>query len=474
METLTRKELERLKKIELLRKLLQLIFFKHIKLLSIIFVSLIVAIFVGVYFVVTLSPVRYIARISLYYNPKNTRNISHFDTKYVLQMLNRQTVRHRFYEETSEDGSRIPCTISIRPEKRDKNHYQLSLNSGTAHNAVAFVNTFADLCVKAYIEERTESLQNWKKVLQQKKQDVFKDIQQVNLDKTRIGAPLHAPSPEKDFEQLRVIMDDQQSAHTKLGLAIGNLEHRQKRLKAAIAKINPALFDHEKKIRESLENQKALEKEIALNRQLYTEENPKLIALTSRKKSSDAAFAAFLKERNLSVKDLDDLTNADALKNELKAVSDELETRIGEMRVLESEIANTNNRFHKLNEILPHVQQLNQQHASLMESLQTIDASIADINYLLPLVKDDLKIGIRATKAIGQKPFSRKNLAIGFFAALMLTAFAATSLLIFEFLFGKVTDESELELFYEFRHLGALPARESLTEAETRVVFNTV
>ena len=474
MEALSRKEIERLKKLELLRKLLQLIFFKHIKLLLGLFASLLLVIFVVIYFIVTQSPMRYIARISLYYYPKQTRNITSLDAKYVLQLLNRQTVRHRFYEETAENGNRIPCAISIYATKKEKNHFHLQISSGSAKNAVNFVNTFADLCVNAYVEERTESLNNWKKVLQQKKQEVFKDISQVNIAKNRIGAPLHAPAPEKDFEQLRVIMDEQQSAHTKLSLVIANLEHRQKQLNESIAKINPALFEFGKEIRESLEAQKALDKEIMLARQLYTENNPKLMALISRKKTSEATFAAFLKGKNISQSDLERLADTETLKNELKSVSDELETRRGEMRVLDIEIANINNRFHRLNEILPHVQQLNQQYTSLMESLQTIDSSIADINYLLPLVKDDLKIGIRATSALGEHPFRKKNLAIGFFAALMLTGFAAMVLLLFEFLFGNVSDESELELYYEFRYLGSLPKHESLSDAEAMGMYNPI
>ena len=472
MEPLSRKEVERLKKLELLRKLIQHILFRHMKLLLCLFISLLLVIFVWMYFYIAMSPMRYCANISLYYYPKQTRNINAFDTKYVLQLIDRQTIRHRFYEETSENGKRVPCVIAITPEKKEKSRYNISLSAGSKQNAVAFANAFADLCVKSYTEERTENLMNWKKVLQQKKQDVFKDISQVNLARHRLGAPVNAP--ERDFEQLRSIMDEQNSTHTKLSLTIANLEHRQKQLQNDIAKLNPALSEFEKEIREFLETQKTLDREIMLAKQLYTENNPKLIALISRKKSSDAAFSEFLKEKKLTRHELNSLGEGETIKTELKTVSDELEARRAEMRVLDIEIANINNRFHRLNEILPHIQQLNQQNASLLESLQNIDNTIADINYLLPLVKDDLKIGTRATRAIGNNPFSVQNVAIGFFAALMVSLFVATVLLLVEFIFGKVRDEEELRLFYEFRYLGALPPRKSQSEAEMQVVFNTI
>ena len=196
METLSRKEIEHLKKLELLRKILQLIFFKHIKLLTGLFVALLLLIFAFIYFFVTFSPTRYIARISLYYHPKQTKNINPYEAKYVLQMLNRETIRIRFYKETAENGKKVPCVISVSSEKKDKSHYHISVSSGSAQQAVDAVNAFAKLCVSAYIEERSASLLNWKNVLQQKKQEVFRDIQKVNLEKNRIGAPLHAPLPE--------------------------------------------------------------------------------------------------------------------------------------------------------------------------------------------------------------------------------------------------------------------------------------
>ena len=472
METLSRKDIERIKKIELLRKLLQLIFLRRIKLFLIIFGSLLVLIFTGVYFFVTHSATRYIAEVSLYYFPKTARSINSFDSKYVLQMLNRQSVRHRFYEELSENGERVPCAIKVDTHKKDSRRYDISVSANLESNAVTFANTFAEQCVKSYIEERTQNLENWKKVLQQKKQDVFKDISQVNLARHRLGAPVNAP--EKDFEQLRVIMEEQQSTHTKLNLTIANLEHRQKKLQSDISKLNPALSEFEKEIREFLETQKTLDRELMLARQLYTENNPKLIALMERKKSSDTAFAAFLKDKKLTAGDLNHLGEGDTVKTELKTVTDELEARRAEMRVLDIEIASTNNRFHRLNEILPHIQQLNQQNASLMESLQTIDASIADINYLLPLIKDDLKIGVKATKAWGSHPFDAKNVAIGLFAALAISGFAATLMMILEFIFGRVSGENELKLFYQFRYLGELPVQESLSEAESEVEFNTI
>ena len=479
MEKLSRKELERLKKLELLRKLLQSILVKHIRLLLGIFAVALLLVFIFIYLYVTLSPTRYTAEITMYYTPKQSRNIGKYDSKYVLQMLNSQTTRLGFYEEIKDgnaNNSKKSCRITITTGKKDPNQYFVTVNAATEKDAVNFVNTFADLCIKDYIEERTANLLNWEKALEQKKQDIFKDISQVNQDKQRLGAPLHTSSPDKDIEQLRTIMDDQHSNHTKLSLAIAGLEQRQKRLQNTLDKINPALISHAKEIRDYMVSLKALDKEISNSKELYTDKNPKLLALTSRKQHLEANFKKFLSSHKLTVADLDRMQDTDAINNELKTVSEELDTRRVEMRMLDIEIANTNNRFQKINELLPYIQQLNQQHLSLMESLKNLDATVADVKYLLPLVKDDLKIGSKAVSAYGNRPFDAKNLSIGVFSAFMLTAFVTAILLLWEYLFGKVADESEVELFYDFRYLGSLPNRESMFSSDTnkRMAFNTI
>ena len=210
MEKLSRKELERLKKLELLRKLLQSILVKHIRLLLGIFAVALLLVFIFIYLYVTLSPTRYTAEITMYYTPKQSRNIGKYDSKYVLQMLNSQTTRLGFYEEIKDgnaNNSKKSCRITITTGKKDPNQYFVTVNAATEKDAVNFVNTFADLCIKDYIEERTANLLNWEKALEQKKQDIFKDISQVNQDKQRLGAPLHTSSPDKDIEQLRKLID---------------------------------------------------------------------------------------------------------------------------------------------------------------------------------------------------------------------------------------------------------------------------
>ena len=133
-------------------------------------------------------------------------------------------------------------------------------------------------------------------------------------------------------------------------------------------------------------------------------------------------------------------------------------------------------RFNELKRIMPNYQVLTQQTSSLRDSLQKLDESIADINYMLLIVKDDIFITDRVESAIGDKPLRKKNMAIGAFAALALTGFAAALIVLLEFFFGKLSGNHELKLFSEFHLIGNLPSKESLfsSESQKEMVYNSL
>ena len=479
MEDLSEKELEQMRKLDRLRKQIQLILQNHIILLSVTFVLFLAGLLAFIYMRVSRSSHRYVTRISLHYYPKQPGKIRPYDEKFLLQLFNRPALRKKFYNalENREFVDLRPTgPVSVKVEKKRNGSFAAVLYAKTDEEAVAFTNAFAQQCLQEYIEKRTSDLNRWVDVLQQKKQDVFKQIQAINEEKEKLTAPLQVISPEKDYDRLRLSLADHQAASGKLKFVIANLKGRQKRLLGSLKQINPMLLDHKKEIQDQVAELKQLDREINVVRELYTEENPKMIALLSRKKFRTEALEATLKSFGLTLNDIKMLDAADKLSTELNTVLSELETKEEELRVLDGEIAARQKDFDTLLKILPRYQELEQHTLSLRDSLQKLDESIADINYLLLLVKDDLFITEQAVTAIGQSPFRKKNLAVAVFAAVSLTGLMAVLLVLLEFLFGKIDYEQEMSLYPDLRYLGKLPASKKQigSEVSRDLVFTTV
>ena len=236
------------------------------------------------------------------------------------------------------------------------------------------------------------------------------------------------------------------------------------------------LLAHQKEIKEFFKELEALDKEIAKATELYTDENPKMIALNSRRSAVQKRMDSFLGEKNIKSADPQAIRQAETLSAELKSLNAELETKMNEKRVLDGEIADCGKRLELYKEYYPKLQVLYQQRRTQRESMQRLEESIAEIDYAQLMVKEDLFVNEPARSAWGNNPLSGKNLAVSFIAAMVLTGLFAFLVTLMEFIFGAVTDVRELMLYDEFHFLGVLPTSADLFENEERktTAFNTV
>ena len=479
MEELSEKELEQLRKLELIRNQLRIILKSHLVLALTAFVLLLGGILAFLYVRVTLSSSRYVARISLHYYPKQPGKIRPYEENYMFQLFNRPALRTQFFEavQNGDFEDVVPTgTVMVKVEKKKNSSFAVVVHARTEKEAVAYTNGYARLCLQEYARIRTEDLENWGEVLKQKKHDIFTQIEEINREKEKLTAPLHIVSPEDDYERFRVALAERQEALSKLKFSLLNLKKREERLKESLKEIKPALLEQKHTIKELAGELKKLEKEVAGAQELYTEENPKLMALLSREKALRARFTKFMESCGLTEKDIRMLDSAEELSAEMKTLRSELDSKEEEIRVLEGEMDVERKTLESIAAMLPRYRELVQQSMSLKDSLQKLDESLADINYLLVLIKDDLFITEPAVSAVGQKPFRKKNIAIAVFAAAALSGFLVVIVTLLDLLFGNVTSEQEMTLRSELTYLGKLPVSEKMfrSDAAKDLIFNAV
>ena len=80
----TDKELEQLRKLDKLRKLVQTILGAHVTLLLLVFLMVLASVLTIMGMIISYSPTRYLASVMLCYQPKQKGKISQYDEKYVL------------------------------------------------------------------------------------------------------------------------------------------------------------------------------------------------------------------------------------------------------------------------------------------------------------------------------------------------------------------------------------------------------
>ena len=478
LDNLQENDLEQLRKLEQFVRQVQNILKTHRRLQLWVFLVFLVGFLCIGYLNVTTSPYRYSAEVTLYYYPKETKNIKKYDDVYLQQIFSRHAVRQKFYAEMNgkvvegngdeggeggggggvQAGSGTRNKIGINYERKRSGRFQIELHAPTAEEAVERINQFADLCVKEYAEERKADLQRWKDVMLQNRADIHKNIQDLRQERKDFIGPLSSVAPEKDYNDLKMLLGDQQATRSKMNMQVSNLRGRVQRLQESLKRYKPGLLANRQAIRDSAAALKKLDDDLMAARELYTDANPRVQSLLAKRQLLKEKFDTMLNECGIRAEDIPGLDNAEANERELEMAKTELEAKQEDLLILDNEIAANTERLRTFGDIIPKLDQLNRQEASFQTSLQKVDESLSDVNYMMLTAKDDLLIGEYAAGARGESPFDRKHLLLAFFAAAGLTFVIALVSVILEFFVGKVTDETELELFHEYHYLGGLPA----------------
>ena len=477
------RELEQLQKLDKLRKLIQTILGTHWILLVVVFALVLATVLSIVLVSVSYSSSRYLARLNLSYLPKQRGKINPYDEKYVLGILKRQTTRLSFFRHVEakqgkgndskpgKGGKRKKPPVQqivIAKDRKQPHNFSIQLNAASESAAVEMINEFARVCIQEYTKERTQDLRKWKAVLEKERKGISGKIRGCEDQIARLVLPFHVVTPEKEYERIRIQMSEFQTAKFRLNVALENLNIRKKQLEKELAAFNPAVMLYQQEIKAFQTELEKLDNEIFTASEIYTKENPKMIAILSRRNAVQKRLDSFLRSKGIKSTDSQSVATAEKLSAEQKELKNELEIKQNEMRVLEGEIANTQKRFKQLTELQPKLQQLNQILRTHQESLSRLDESISEINYMLLTVKDDLFINEKALSAVGSRPFSKKKLAICIFAAAAITCFAASVIVLLEFFFGYVANAHELMLYDEFQYLGVLPASEEMFKSQDR------
>ena len=483
MDTFSEKELERLKKLKQLRQLLQTMFGSHIPLLIVVFVFILGTILLIAHLKAVFSPDRYEAQVILYYHPETTVNIPAENPQYVLQILSQGTLKNRFLDEISggaddkQKNTRSKITVAAIERNRKVDRFDVRVSSRDKQAAVAQTNAFAEYCINAYIEDRTARLQGMEESLKKKYEDISEELRHIDNEKNELGVPLQSNALDKEFEILRQKLSDQRLAQTRLAITIGTLEKRCKNLEKSHADMNPELIANEKFLNEQLAALKKLDAEITRAEVDYTDQNPKVLALLSRRDAIRDRLRKFLDEKKINSNDFEHFEETAAIITTLKSVRKELEERRAEMMVLTEEIKESETNFQRYREIMPRLQTLNRRYSNYQESQKKLRLHLAEVSTLLPLIKNDLRISEQSQGAHGNSAFEdKKDIFVYVFSAISLTFLLSSLAVLLEFWVGKVSGAQELAIIPELRFLGTLPATEEMFESKRKeqMSFSTI
>ena len=473
------REQEQMQKLDKLRKQILHILRTRFWFLAAIFVLVFAALLAAVSTQTKKSSTRYLARLTLCYNPKHKGKIEQYDDKYVLRILNRFGTKESFASQGNGRESKllpIADKILIETDRKQPHTFTIKLYANSEDEAVSLINEFAAVCIRQYTAERTRDLQQWKAVLEEERKGVDKNLQEENAEVASLISQLQMTPKGKEYELQQLRLGELKNTRARIITVLKEQEQYEMELDAELDDINPMLILHQNELRAYLDQLNKLERKIFQDAQLYTEENPKMLGLITQRDVARKQLDDFLRENNIQSVDETEIKKAEELNAELKKVQHSIKEKLEEKKGVDSEIAECERRITLFNENKPKLEKLIQDRNVLQDSLKRLDESISDINYMLLMVSEDLFVNESAKSAVGNSPFSRKNMFISLFAAIVAASFIAVLTALIEFFFGKITDSKEMQLYSELYYLGVLPSSKNLFDSKDmeKNAFNAI
>lgn len=453
-------EQEQLLRMDCMRRLLQLLLRRHIVLLILLFVLLLLS---GATLAVCrnrTSPKRFTAELELLFQPKASEYIQSIDDTAMLHLFSRNLIFRRVEEELRTAGYAAGGTGITITQKRNQRHlFTINAYGNTAEEAAAKANAAARICREEYRNFRLADLANWTDIVQQQHSGLVEKIHRTAEEMVTLAQDVGLTDLESEQARLRKIISDQEHALSSLNIRLADAVSRREKITAALQRINPRALVLSGKIRDRLKTIQEIDDALLIEAQLYTDSNPKLLALKARRQAAQANYESFLRNEGLAGFDPDNLNLADRLKKESEEVLSDEQTISSNLRVLKEELTRNTALLQKLTAQLPRLNQLKLLQDANLKNLETAENRLTDLNYLKISADNELQPLETANQAKRQSAFTRTTVAAMLFMAVFATAAAAGVLVILQLAIGRLRNYAELECYWRLTPLGCLPER---------------
>ena len=472
-KTFIEEDAEQLRRLEQYRKLVWVVVQRHYRALLIVFATITCGMMAMYWLNVRLADDRYEAGSALFFYSKQTELIKAMDVRQGFEIFSRRSMMPLLTESMGlppEKAGSLHRRITINYDKNKPNLVALSARGATVEEALALVNSFADLCVSEYLRFRSQDLQNSQVVLIARKSELNNAIQEYEKEAAALMKALDSVAPGMEAERLRKTLTEQKTLLSEINVQIANEKSRKEKLDEQLKNIHPAVSRYAARLKDMIAEIERLNKEVVRLETVYTGRNPKLIAAQSELATAEKKYQDFMESKEITDFDADTLHEVDTINSVMTQVVNALET-FGENRAaLVAEIENNERHVARIAEKLPRYNEITHQRELLHQSLQNVEASLDETRFLLASFGNDVMQVERATNASAKTPFSRRNIVITLIMAIMGTGIAGTMVVLNGIIFGKVESQEELELFDELVPLGAYHIALSTPEGEKNML----
>jgi len=470
-EELTELEQARLRSIAAFQKVVFYIAMRWRWLFVVVFCCLAAVVATCLWFRGSRSVNRYEAKTALLFTPKKIAHIDAMGDRQLMTVLERPSLKRRVSERVQMDTMEKMCLtvdMSIEQGRKQGNLYLLSAASKTYEGAVAKVNAYADILIDEYMTFRSKDLDIWRESLEDRRKVLVEKLADADAEEASFKAKTGALTPNEALMALNALMSDQRRNDSALGVDAANEEIKKRKLEGGIGANGTALLANSQAIRRRAAAIDAIDAELALLREKYTDLNPKVAGKMAERKERADELAEFMKSKNIAEIEIDKIDQIEKAAGELAECITRLEAIAEKRLALSQEIADNEKRAKELATTVMDYERIVTRRNDLLASIRSLDEQLGGISYAIGSLKNDLRQIERAKGSSDSGPFGMKRVAVTLVAAFAGSGSVMFVAVLLELLFGKVIGGREISAYDGIAFVGSIPKPGELPEEEER------
>ena len=414
--------------------------------------------------------------VTLFYTPRASEEVKPLSLNHVLGLFSRQKIFQQLIEELHlNEKQRALLKQSIEVKLlRDHNDMFVITGIGDSDEYVKLlVNTFVTLGIRNYEEYRTAELRNFLESRERRLLEV-QQFQSAQIEKIHA---LHRKygiiHPAEEMETVKKMQGEQAATLAELNVKLSDARNRFSVAEKNYKILPPNVIKHRGSLREFVSDSRKFSREYEKAKLMFAERNPRYVEAKSSYETIVNEFEAFKKKHNIinfeesMLLDIDGVINR---YNEAEAALNQIELS---MKSLQAEIALVKEKEHKLQQMIPEHEQIEQLQKTANKNIALIVEELTRVRSNIAHVPSDITINERLVNTKAFSCFPLKILAVIFIAGIFVSGLYASGMVTYDIINGKFSGIEEAVFHKDFFDtVGVIPHEDATFSVEQRQILN--
>ena len=419
---------------------------------------------------------KYEGTVTLFYTPRPSEEVKPLSLNHVLNVFSRQQIFQQLVKElhlTEKQRAVLKQSIEVKL-LRDHNDMFVITGIGESDEYVKLLlNTFIALGIRNYEEYRTAELRNFLESREQR----MRDLQEVQSSQIEKIHALHRKygiiHPEDEMETVKKMQGEQSAALAELNVKLADARNRFALAEKNYREIPPNVIRHRAALRNFVQEERKFSREYEKAKLMFAERNPRFVEARSAYEALIAEFEKFKKDNRITHFEESMLLDIDGRVNRFREAEVLLHQLEISMKSLQAEIALVKEKEHKLQQMIPEHERVQQLLKTVNKNISLIVEELTRIRSNIAHVPSDITVNERLVNTKAFSCFPVKIIAVIFIAGIFISGLYAVIMVGNDMINGKFSGIEEAKFHKDFFDtVGVIPHESASFTSEQRKILN--